>query len=104
LAVAMVASLECGGSTPLPLWMFALRAVSGKIQSVVEPPHSKSGCGSKRTGHKKRSATREEPTLPRPLTPYLQPLFYQAQCAKALLDSAILIVFSRLVMASPSRR
>src|SRR5262249_40715951 len=29
---------------------------------------------------------------------------YQAKCANALFDSAILIVFSRLVMASPSRR
>src|SRR5262249_1481687 len=31
-------------------------------------------------------------------------LTYQAKCAKALLDSAILMVFSRLFMASPSRR
>ena len=29
---------------------------------------------------------------------------HHAKCAKALLDSAILMVFSRLVMASPSRR
>ena len=29
---------------------------------------------------------------------------YHAKCAKALFDSAILMVFSRLVIASPSRR
>jgi hypothetical protein len=29
---------------------------------------------------------------------------HHAKCAKALFDSAILMVFSRLVMASPSRR
>jgi hypothetical protein len=55
-----------------------------------------------RMGRISTDLIRDNPSHPRHPCPIL-PL-YQAKWANALLDSAILVVFSRLVMASPSRR
>jgi hypothetical protein len=56
-------SLECGGSTPL--WMFGFRAPAQyrKIQSGVEPPHSKNPKRCRATALQKRTRTVSEQLL-----------------------------------------
>src|SRR5262245_43546702 len=105
----MMHSLAAGRHIVAAIGPYLARRENGARQQCKRKPCKEShpvfgGTRNHTTSGKARGSSRVTAAASELQAKKRENINYQAKCAKALLDSAILMVFSRLVMASPSRR